>query len=161
MVFNYQFSADATAGSNAGKRGIEILTHLFKGFSPAQPNITGHYFNEPESGWGQTYESYISDNIAQQFIVSYLYDAAGEPRWVLSSFNDTLNTGLANTYEVHCPGCAWLDIGPTFKNAGTQSRNFPAGFGTVLINTQFSLQAPLSGPWNRSNFTLQALSVRQ
>ena len=137
------------------------MEHLFTGRVPAMPDITGHYYNPAESGWGQTYESYISDGVAQQFILTYLYDAAGEPRWVLASLADNLAGGPANTYEVHCPGCAWLDIGPTIKPAGTQSRMFPNGFGNAIISTQFVLPAPLSGNWIKNAVTVTPLSDRQ
>ncbi len=157
FLFSYQF----TGGSNAGRSGGEIMQHVFAGLVPAVPDITGHYYNPAESGWGQTYESYISDGVAQQFILTYLYDAAGEPRWVLGSFADNLPSGPANTYEVHCPGCAWLDIGPTTKSAGTQSRKFSNGFGNAIIGTQFVLPAPLSGNWIKNAVTVTPLSDRQ
>ena len=134
------------------------MQHVFAGLNPALPNITGHYYIPAESGWGQTYESYVSQGVAQQFMLTYLYDAAGDPRWVLSNFADTLPSGPANTYEVHCPGCAWLDITPTTKSAGTQSRNFPNGFGNAVISTQFVLPAPLSGSWFRNAVTVTPLS---
>ncbi len=156
FLFSYQF----TGGSNAGRSGGEIMQHLFAGLSPAVPNITGHYFNPAESGWGQTYESYVQGGVAQQFILTYLYDAAGEPRWVLGSFPDNLASGPANTYEVHCPGCAWLEITPTTKSAGTQSRMFPNGFGNAIIGTQFVLPAPLSGNWIKNSVTVTPLSDR-
>ncbi len=157
FLFSYQF----ITGSNAGRSGGEIMQHVFAGLAPAVPDITGHYFSQAESGWGQTYESYISQGVAQQFIVTYLYDAAGEPRWVLGSFPDTVASGPANSYEVHCPGCAWLDIAPSMKSVGTQTRMFPNGFGNAIIGTQFVLPAPLIGTWNKNALTLTPLSDRQ
>ena len=156
FLFSYQF----TGGSNAGRSGGEIMQHLFAGLAPAVPNITGHYFNPAESGWGQTYESYIGQGVAQQFILTYLYDAAGEPRWVLGNLLDNTASGPSNTYEVHCPGCAWLDIAPTTKSAGSQSRMFPNGFGNAIIGTQFILPAPLSGNWIKNSVTVTPLSDR-
>ena len=154
FLFSYQF----TGGSNIGRSGGEIMQHVFAGLVPALPDITGHYYNSAESGWGQTYESYIGQGVPQQFMLTYLYDAAGEPRWVLSSFADTLASGPSNTYEVHCPGCAWLDIAPTTKSAGTQSRKFSNGFGNAIISTQFVLPAPLSGSWIKNAVTITPLS---
>ena len=154
FLFSYQF----TGGSNVGRSGGEIMQHVFAGLAPAVPNITGHYYNPAESGWGQTYESYVSEGAARQFILTYLYDAAGEPRWVLSNLPDNVASGRADTYEVHCPGCAWLDIAPTTKSAGTQSRMFPNGFGNAIIGTQFVLPAPLSGNWIKNSVTVTPLS---
>ena len=157
FLFSYQFSA----GSSAGRSGGEIMQHVFAGLAPAVPDITGHYYSQTESGWGQTYESYISQGVAQQFIVTYLYDAAGEPRWVLGSFPDTVTSGPTSSYEVHCPGCAWLDIAPSTKSVGTQMRMFPNGFGNAIIGTQFVLAAPLIGSWTKNSVAVTPLSDKQ
>jgi hypothetical protein len=155
FLLSYQFSG----GASAGRSGGEIMQHLFEGLSAAAPDITGHYYNPAESGWGQTYESYVSAGVAQRFILTYLYDSAGEPRWVLGNLLDSAASGPANSYEVHCPGCGWLDFTPTTKLVGTQSVQFPNGFGTAIVGTQFVLPAPLSGSWIK-NATLNALSNR-
>lgn len=156
FLLTYQF----TAGTNAGRVGGEIMQHLFTGLSAGPVDITGHYYNPSESGWGQTYESFVSNGVAQQFMLTYLYDAAGNPRWTLASFPDSQASGPASTYEVHCPSCAWIDFLPTGKLAGTHTRAFPNGFGGGTTTTQFTLQAPLSGTWNRTNAPIFPLSVR-
>ncbi len=161
LLFSYQFNGNSTTGSNINRSGAEVFTHLFKGLSPALPNVTGHYYNPNDSGWGQTYESYIAAGVAQQFIITYIYDSLGEPRWLIGNLEDSTASGPVNTYQVHCPGCAWLDIGQTFKAAGTLTRSFPSGFGTGVISTQFDLPAPLSGRWIRNGAPIQALSAPQ
>lgn len=156
FLLSYQFNA----GPSAGRNGAELMNHLFTGLSAGSADVTGHYYNPSESGWGQTYESFVSNGQAQQFMLTYLYDSAGNPRWTLASFPDNQASGPASTYEVHCPGCAWIDFLPTGKLAGTHARAFPNGFGTGTTTTQFILQAPLSGSWNRTNATIVPLSAR-
>lgn len=156
FLLSYQFSG----GPSAGRTGAEMMYHLFTGLSAGPVDVTGHYYDPNESGWGQTYESFVSNGQAQQFMLTYLYDSAGNPRWTLASFPDTQASGPASTYEVHCPGCAWIDFLPTGKLAGTHARSFPNGFGSGTTTTQFTLPAPLSGTWNRTNATIFALSAR-
>jgi hypothetical protein len=156
FLLTYQF----TAGTNAGRAGGEVMQHLFAGLPAGPVDITGHYYNPSESGWGQTYDSFVSNGVAQQFMVTYLYDSAGNPRWTLASFPDGQASGQASTYEVHCPSCAWIDFLPTGKLAGTHARAFPNGFGGGTTTTQFILQAPLSGTWNRTNASMVQLTAR-
>ncbi len=154
LLFSYQF----TGGAEAGERGIEIMQHLLGGLAPASPDVTGHYFSPSQSGWGQTYESYVQNNVPTQFILSYLYDANGNPRWIVAQQPDSLATLPASSLQVHCPSCSWLDNSSTRVDVGTQTRQF-AGFGTGTIGIQVNLPAPYAGPWQRSNFAIQALSV--
>jgi lysyl endopeptidase len=154
MLFSYQF----TSGSEAGTRGIELMQHLLRGLAPAAPDITGHYYNQSQSGWGQTYESYVQNGTASQFILSYLYDAAGNPRWIVAQEPDSLGTLPASALQVHCPSCSWLDAGPTGVSVGTLTRQFQ-GFGNGTVGLQINLPAPYAGPWTRSNFAIEALSV--
>ena len=153
LLMSYQFTG--------GRSGGEILTHLFRGLPPGSPNQTGHYFNPAESGWGQTYESYIAGGAQKEFILSYVYDVLGQPRWVLAEdAASNESTFAVSTLQVHCPTCAWLDPNPTRQAAGSLQRVFTAPLrGT--ISTSFTLPAPLSGSWIRNAFPIQALSPQQ
>ena len=153
MVMSYQF--------NSGASGTDKLVHLLAGFAPSVPDLTAHYFRSGEGGWGQTYESFVG-SVPSMFILSYIYDSAGQPRWVLAQEPDS-NVGDLNafSYQVHCPNCAWMDINPTNVNAGTQKRTLKrdvSGRGTGIIDTNFNLPAPLSGTWLRSNLDIQAIT---
>ncbi len=153
MVMSYQF--------NSGLSGTDKLVHLLAGRTASVPDLTAHYFRSGEGGWGQTYESFVG-SVPSMFILSYIYDSAGQPRWVLAQEPDS-NVGDLNafSYQVHCPNCAWMDINPTATSAGTQKRTLKrdvSGRGTGIIDTNFNLLAPLSGSWLRSNLDIQAIT---
>jgi len=127
----------------------------------ANPDLTGHYFRPGEGGWGQTYESFVG-GVPSMFILNYIYDSQGQPRWTLAQEPDS-NLGNLNvlSYQVHCPSCAWIDINPTVQSAGTQRRNLRRdllGNGVGIIDTNFNLPAPLNGTWLRSNLDIQAIT---
>jgi hypothetical protein len=71
--------------------------------TPVSQTITEGLGNATDSGWGQTYESYVSGGVAQHFILTYLYDDAGEPRWTLGSLAASQASGPVSTYQVQCP----------------------------------------------------------
>lgn len=153
MVMSYQF--------NNGTAGGDKLVHLLAANAAANPDLTGHYFRPGEGGWGQTYESFVG-SAPSMFILNYIYDSAGQPRWTLAQEPDS-NLGNLNTlsYQTHCPSCAWMDINPTVLNAGTQKRNLKRdlqGKGVGIIDTNFILPAPLNGTWLRTNLDVQSIT---
>jgi lysyl endopeptidase len=144
-ALTYQF----TSGPNAGRSGGEIMKYLFAGLPTPVPDVTGVYYSPSDDGWGQSYSSFRVNGVTQQLILTFLYDAGGEPRWVIGNLPDSDASSEVATYEVACPACAHLDFFPTKQVVGTQTRNFPNGFGRVRIQTQFNLVPPLIGSWNR------------
>jgi len=141
MLFNYQF--------NGGDSGTEILTHGLRGFSSPSPNRTGTWFFAQEDGWGQTYDSYLANNEAREFITTYLYDDAGQPRWVLSN-GLAADTGdlPATSYRVHCPSCGWIDFFDSVRSAGSMRREFLSP-NSGNLSMRFVLPSPMVGTWNR------------
>jgi lysyl endopeptidase len=154
IFLTYQFDASAGQGSAGG----ELMQRLLKGVPANVPNNTGHYFSSGESGWGQTYESFVANGAAQEFLLSYLYDATGQPRWTLAQEPITASSYPTSIYQVHCPTCAWLDISPTKIQVGTSTRSFPNGFGLATIGTNLTFPAPYGGSWLRNNLTIQPIS---
>lgn len=139
----------------------ESLQQLFvaNGTQPGTPDRTGAWFWPPESGWGLTVDSFRQNNLEQDFTLVYLYDDQGQPRWSLiqaaAADEGVLPALLA---EVHCPGCAWLDINPTLQAIGSVQRRFTSSTqGNFSID--LSLPAPLSGPWQRSNVPITIISL--
>ena len=58
-----------------------------------------------------------ADGADTAFVVQYLYDAQGEPRWVLA-VEPTSALAASHpyiTFPVHCPGCAWLPDWQTLR----------------------------------------------
>jgi lysyl endopeptidase len=154
IVFNYYLESTLEGGT-------EILTHGFQGLSAAAPNRTGTWFYAQEDGWGQTYDSYVTGGLARDFITTYLYDASGQPRWVLTDglASDTGNLPT-KSFRIHCPSCGWFDFFDSEQSAGTMRRSWVAP-NSGTLSTGFALPAPMSGTWNRSEIPISLLTPVQ
>ncbi len=151
LLFNYFI--DAT-----GESGTEILSHGFQGLLAASPNRTGTWFFAQEDGWGQTYDSYVANNVAREFITTYLYDGAGQPRWVLTD-GAAADAGNLPTksFQVHCPSCGWFDFFDSEQSAGSMRRNFVAP-NAGSLTTDYALPLPMQGVWNRQEVPISILT---
>jgi len=151
ILFSYTLDSDPVGGT-------EILTHGFQGLASSSPNRTGTWFFGQEDGWGQTFDSYVTGGVAREFITTYLYDAAGEPRWVLA---DGLASDLGNlptkAFQVHCPSCGWIDFADSERSAGTMRRQFVAP-NSGNLTTQFVLPLPMIGTWSRNQVPISILT---
>ena len=77
----------------------------------------------------------------------YLYDNAGQPRWVMGD-------GPLDSHRPHCPGCPqYADWNTRKQPAGSRTLQWN-GNANATINTTITLPAPLQGTWNRSNVPL-------
>ena len=144
------------------KSGIEFMSYFTPG-PAASPNRTGAWYNASESGWGQVIHAFSSGGQNNLFVVDYLYDGAGEPRWVLSQATDTQLTSATphSTFQVHCPGCPWIADWNSFPLAsGNGSEQFFSAT-SGQTTTAFSFPVPLAGSWIRNNAPLTLLTVPQ
>jgi hypothetical protein len=124
----------------------------------ASPNRTGTWFYAQEDGWGQTYDSYVANNVAREFITTYLYDGAGQPRWVLTDAAAADNGNLpTKSFKVHCPSCGWFDFFDSEQSAGTMRRSFVAP-NAGSLTTEFTLPLPMQGVWNRQQVPISILT---
>ena len=74
----------------------------------------------------------------------YLYDTAGNPRWVTGD-------GPLDSHRPHCPGCPYYpDWNARKQSAGNAVLDWD-GAAKGRINTTITLPQPLQGTWNRSN----------
>ena len=154
MLFNYTLDSDPLGG-------IEILTHGFQNLPSPSPNRTGVWFYGQEDGWGQTYDSYVTGGVAREFITTYLYDAAGQPRWVLADgLADDINDLPTKAFQVHCPSCGWIDFADSERSAGTMRRAFVAP-NAGNLTTEFVLPTPMLGNWSRFNVPISILTPVQ
>lgn len=154
ILFSYRFTG--------GLAGTEFYQHLFAGLAPTSANRTGSWYLPAESGWGQTYDSYrTAAGQAREFVGSFIYDASGEPRWVLADLEAGTNaTGPAGSFRVACPGCGWFEFGDTATVVGNMTRRFDSATAGALT-TGFTLPTPLSGVWNRNAIPIQILTPVQ
>lgn len=143
------------------KSGLELMNYLTPG-PAAVPNRTGAWFNTSESGWGEVVHAFSSSGQNNIFTVDYIYDAAGEPRWVLAQATDaSLASGTAHsTFQVHCPGCPWIGDWNSFAlGSGSGSASFNTTTGSTT--TSFTFPVPLAGSWVRTNLPLTLLTPPQ
>ena len=144
-------------------RVAELMTHIAPG-APASTDATGAYYAASEAGWGQVLSEYRgADGADTAFVVQYLYDAQGEPRWVLAvePTSALASTHPYITFPVHCPGCAWLPDWQTLRaEAGSGSFSFD-GPGHARVSTQFTLPADFGGSWQRTALPVELITDPQ
>lgn len=144
------------------RAGLESMSYLVPGPAP-NPNRTGAWFNPAESGWGQVVHQFVANGQVNSFKVDFLYDDAGEPRWLLAQApQDALTAPLPHfTYAAHCPGCPWIS---DWNDQSTAAGN---GSQTLLdatsgrTTTRYTLPAPYRTTWNRDELPLILLTDPQ
>lgn len=144
------------------RSGTELMEYFVGGPAPAD-NRTGAWYDAAEPGWGQVVHQYDIGGVNNSFIVDYIYDAAGEPRWVLTQ-GPTASLAASSahqTFQVHCPGCVWIaDWNNLGQGVGNGSELFTdPRHGTAT--TSFTLPAPYAGTWTRNNAPLDLLTTPQ
>jgi len=119
----------------------------------AATDFTGAWFNPAEPGWGAS----VHLREGAEFTGFFLYDALGEPRWVLASesraISNVSNAARVPIYqhEGFCPTCAFFPN--TRREIGTYQLRFdPANPATATrgqIDLRAGFIAPLSGRFDR------------
>ncbi len=131
--------------------GAERMERVPFGYS--QPNHTAPWFYPPEDGWGLTIESLnLGGGSRLEFLAAFLYDAAGEPRWVVGSL-PTVTGGVfaMSGYEPQCPACPrFADVQQRSTAAGTMQIVYPPQPNRATLDSSLSLPAPWSGSWIRN-----------
>lgn len=164
----YTFLDESTALFNYtlnGESSGEYLTEFVFGMGGERGSGTGHYFAPAESGWG----TLLNQRGNVELNTFYFYDSSGEPVWGLGASTDFApdeQTHTLVTSQVVCPGCPFVPQQPT-DPIGTVTRNFDVPPGTcpdenandLLVSTNISLPAPLSGSWVRNDVCKEALSA--
>jgi hypothetical protein len=144
------------------KTGLELMTYLTPG-PVAAPNRTGAWYNASESGWGQVVHSFAAGTGNSIFVVDYIYDAAGEPRWVLSQAAESaLASGAPHTtFTVHCPGCPWIADWASFPLSAGSGNDVFLDATNGRTSTSFTFPTPMAGNWFRTNLPIVLLTVPQ
>jgi hypothetical protein len=149
----FSFSIDGVSGS-------EPLRWQRISKDPASPDHTGVWGRDDGPGWGLS--------IARQGLVSvavaYLYDADGEPRWLLSKpvsgpsperfeMQAAFSTGL-------CPSCSGARSFE-FLPAGSMDISLPADSSGAngVWTSAVSWPAPLAGDWDLSAQPIRRFSA--
>ena len=115
--------------------------------APAQ--WSGAWYQPGNGGWGFS----VTAVSAADAEAVYIFDALGEPRWLLGSIAPAASTVTIplSQYTGFCPNCA-RTANPTTTPAGTMTRRYTNnGNGSLDINVDFAGSIP--GTWVRTNST--------
>ncbi|MCX7557510.1 hypothetical protein OS187_11915 [Xanthomonadaceae bacterium JHOS43] len=134
---------------NDGRAGAELMQLTHTEHERAEPDYTGRWIAFGEPDWGVEVESVVIDQRRFDNVLAYLFDAQGNPRWVISE--GAINDGMLDlaSYRTHCPGC------PAYANWETRTRSagqFILEFDdadNATLSTDIDLPAPLQGQWQR------------
>ncbi len=120
---------------------------------PTTNEHTGFYYNSSESGWGES----ITTRGAARGIVTYLYDASGQPYWTNAwgpNDNSTLRVAYTESFCLHCPR-----VMPISTEVGTATFTL-TDQRTGLIN-EYNVNVPAAlrpgATWSRTNLPISNL----
>lgn len=115
-------------------------------------DVSGLWYSPSKPGFGYSIEPIAT----QEFSLSYLFDAAGYPRWLFAqkSFVDGTDSLVLKQQTGFCPLCTYSV--PTRQDVGQLTRTITSaaapdnspGYATIGITANFV--APLVGSWNES-----------
>ncbi|AVP97946.1 hypothetical protein C7S18_12365 [Ahniella affigens] len=137
-------------GTLVGEKQLRFVDET--GFS-GDSNRSGGWFNPTESGWGATVTDFRSGSSSIRGILAFLFDAAGEPRWMTgSTTNLAANAQVpATTAFTHCPVCPnFDDFSSTTVSTGTMQMNF-TNSTNATFNSSLNFPGSIGGSWNRTN----------
>lgn len=136
-----------------GENGTENIEWQQLSYEPEQINYTGMWTREDAPGWGTA----IATIGEKSVITPYLYDGAGEPRWLSSdiAFGTSplhFNLGFF-TSQTLCPGCSG-EPNVEFQKVGSMTFNFE----TNSWHSDVTWPAPLTGRWQLNDSSIIRIS---
>jgi len=144
------------------KVGLEFMDYFVGGPVPT-PNRNGAWYNQNESGWGQVIHEYVINGTSNLFSTNFLYDPAGEPRWVIGQGRTAdfaaVNGVSHQSYETVCPGCPWIADWTNSQSLVGVAKDVFLSNTTATTTTSFSSQ--VTGIWTRIDLPLQLLTSPQ
>jgi hypothetical protein len=130
-----------------GVRGSERFTVLSRNacvpVAGQSAGLAGQWYAPAQSGYGMD----VIAEPQQQFDAFYLYDALGEPRWLVGSaspFAPAMSIPM-NQVSGFCPTCAYVPT--TLQPVGTLDVSY-ANALSGTFSTNINLAPPLSGTFN-------------
>ncbi len=138
-------------GSDSGGEDIQWLAFSV---DPEAEDYTGMWSRPDTPGWGMA----VITNGQKTITIPFIYDGAGEPRWVISDVQDGLQPFDFNVFTVFsdtlCPTCS----GPASTRAelsGTMSLNLG---GDPDWSSAMLWADPIPGDWNLEQTELIRIS---
>jgi subtilisin family serine protease len=112
--------------------------------------LSGQWYAPAQSGYGMD----VVADPQTQFDAFYLYDALGQPRWLVGSgspFASSMSIAM-NQVSGFCPTCTYVPT--TMQPVGTLAVSY-ANASNGTFSTNVTLAPPLSGTFNISQPTLR------
>ncbi len=117
-----------------------------------QPSSISILYNPSESGWGLYRLRYSGLDAA----LIFLYDAAGNPRWVETSSKVSGPGYSTFSLRPACPGCVWLDYNAG-RNDELGSFDYSTSGTQLQLSTNLVFPALFPGSWLRTQLPLTPL----
>jgi hypothetical protein len=135
----FSWHLDGTSGSEA----FELIANPACVNVNGNVNLNGEWFPPAQAGYG--FDALVLPG--QQFDAFYMYDASGNPRWVVGANGPfAASSTIAMLQSTgFCPVCAYQAL--TTQPAGNMTVTYTNG-SSGQLNTAIALNAPLSGTWN-------------
>jgi hypothetical protein len=130
-------------GVNGSERFTVLSRNACVSVGGQSVGLSGQWFAPSQSGYGMD----VVADPQQQFDAFYLYDALGEPRWLVGSgspFMPTMSIAL-NQVSGFCPTCAYTAT--TLQPVGTLNVSYANALSGSFA-TNVTLAAPLSGAFD-------------
>jgi len=142
-----------------GQHGSEPVGEIRDGASCPTAGATtgdfsGTWYAPARSGYGYS----LFTTTANDSELAYLYDDAGNPRWVIGQNSPFGAAGLSMSQtDGACPLCAYR--APVYRAVGTLARNF-SSLDTGSIAIDVNLAAPVSGRWTKDDAVVRLAASR-
>lgn len=154
---NIQFNSERQAQINwtiGTNQGTEAIKWLVWSYDEENNNYTGLWGRPDGPGWGVSVATIGKTSIS----VPYIYDANGDPRWLIS---DPVNTGSPLNFNLNavfsdtlCPSCTGVSSFTT-KPAGTMTLDLSAD---KTWNSSIQFPSPVTGDWSLNDTELKLFS---
>ncbi len=135
-------------------QGSENIEWLVWSYAEEIDNYTGLWGRPDGPGWGVSVATIGKTSIA----IPYIYDSAGEPRWLISN---PVNTSAPLNFDFNaifsdtlCPSCSGLSAFTT-SPAGTMVLDLTSN---KTWNSNIQFPSPLSGEWLLNNTEIKLFS---
>jgi subtilisin family serine protease len=135
----FSWHLDGTSGSEA----FELIAQPACVNVGGNVNLNGEWFPPAQAGYG--FDALVLPG--QQFDAFYMYDASGNPRWVVGANGPfAASSTIAMLQSTgFCPVCAYQAL--TTQPAGNMTVAYANG-SSGQLSTAITLDAPLNGTWN-------------
>jgi subtilisin family serine protease len=135
----FSWHLDGTSGSEA----FELIANPACVNVGGNVNLNGEWFPPAQAGYG--FDALVLPG--QQFDAFYMYDASGNPRWIVGANGPFVASSTIAMLQStgFCPVCSYQAL--TTQSAGNMTVTYANG-SSGQLDTAITLNTPLSGTWN-------------